>query len=202
MKLIVMTAPTFFVEEDKILTSLFDEGMDSLHLYKPHSSPLFAERLLMLLREDDRSKITIHETFRLKKEYGLRGIHIDDAATPVPDGYRGRVTRTCDSLDEARETKRQCDYVFLNNTFGKTDKDTSAAPLTAEELADGSRRGIIDRRVYAYGGVTEDNIRMARELGFGGVVVCDDLWEKFNIHTGTDYKELMRHFDKLRRLAS
>lgn len=202
MKLIVMTAPTFFVEEDKILTSLFDEGMDSLHLYKPHSSPLYAERLLMLLREDDRSKITIHEAFRLKKEYGLRGIHIDDAATPVPDGYRGRVTRTCDSLDEARETKRQCDYVFLNNTFGKTDKDTSAAPLTAEELADGSRRGIIDRRVYAYGGVTEDNIRMARELGFGGVVVCDDLWEKFDIHTGTDYKELMRHFDKLRRLAS
>ena len=37
MKLAVMTRPTFFVEEDKILSSLFDEGLDNLHLYKPGS---------------------------------------------------------------------------------------------------------------------------------------------------------------------
>ena len=28
MKLVIMTKSTFFVEEDKILASLFDEGMD------------------------------------------------------------------------------------------------------------------------------------------------------------------------------
>ena len=32
MKLIVVTAPTFFVEEDKIITALFEEGLDILHL--------------------------------------------------------------------------------------------------------------------------------------------------------------------------
>ena len=37
MKLVIMTKSTFFVEEDKILTTLFDEGMDKLHLYKPGS---------------------------------------------------------------------------------------------------------------------------------------------------------------------
>lgn len=42
MKLVVMTKPTFFVEEDKILATLFDEGMDNLHLYKPDSSPMYA----------------------------------------------------------------------------------------------------------------------------------------------------------------
>ena len=46
MKLIVMTQPTYFVEEDKILTSLFEEGLDCLHLYKPGTSPMYAERLL------------------------------------------------------------------------------------------------------------------------------------------------------------
>ena len=34
MKLIVVTAPTFFVEEDKIITALFEEGLDILHLRK------------------------------------------------------------------------------------------------------------------------------------------------------------------------
>ena len=33
MKLVIMTKSTFFVEEDKILASLFDEGMDNLHLF-------------------------------------------------------------------------------------------------------------------------------------------------------------------------
>ena len=34
MKLIVVTTPTFFVEEDKIITALFEEGLDILHLFR------------------------------------------------------------------------------------------------------------------------------------------------------------------------
>ena len=44
MKLVILSKSTFFVEEDKILTSLFDEGMDDLHLFKPGSSPMYSER--------------------------------------------------------------------------------------------------------------------------------------------------------------
>ena len=29
MKLIVVTTPTFFIEEDKIITALFEEGLDN-----------------------------------------------------------------------------------------------------------------------------------------------------------------------------
>jgi thiamine-phosphate pyrophosphorylase len=67
MKLAVMTRPTFFVEEDKILSSLFDEGLDNLHLYKPGSSPMYSERLLTLLPEDYHKKITVHDNFYLKE---------------------------------------------------------------------------------------------------------------------------------------
>ena len=35
MKLIVVTTPTFFVEEDQIINALFEEGLDILHLRKP-----------------------------------------------------------------------------------------------------------------------------------------------------------------------
>ncbi len=57
MKLVIMTKPTFFVEEDKILTTLFEEGMDDLHLYKPQSTPMYSERLLSLLPENYYRKI-------------------------------------------------------------------------------------------------------------------------------------------------
>ena len=51
MKLIVVTAPTFFVEEDKIITALFEEGLDILHLRKPETPAMYSERLLTLIPE-------------------------------------------------------------------------------------------------------------------------------------------------------
>ena len=35
MKLILITTPEYFVEEDQILNALFEEGLDILHLRKP-----------------------------------------------------------------------------------------------------------------------------------------------------------------------
>ena len=49
MKLVLITPPKFFIEEDKILTALFEEGLDILHLRKPDSAPMYSERLLTLI---------------------------------------------------------------------------------------------------------------------------------------------------------
>lgn len=188
-----MTKPAFFVEEDKILTTLFDEGLDSLHLCKPGAMPVYYERLLTLLPEDVYGKITVHDHFYLKDEYKLRGIHLDGVLTPLPDGFRGHFSRTCHSPEELREAKRKADYVFLADSFTPAD-----GPSKAEEAA---RLGLIDKKTYALGGITPDTIRQARQLGFGGVVLCGDLWGKFDIHSQQDYKELMAHFQRLRKAA-
>jgi thiamine-phosphate pyrophosphorylase len=199
MKLIVMTQPTFFVEEDKILTSLFEEGLDCLHLHKPESSPMYAERLLTLLSNDYHSKIVVHGHFYLKEEYKLRGIHIDDTSTPVPHGYKGKVSRTCTRIEDLKEAKRQSDYVFLKSIFDSQTNADEKSSFTANELENAAKRGLIDRHVYALGGMNIDNIRVAKDLGFGGVVICGDLWNRFNIHQELDYKELISHFEKLRK---
>ena len=41
-----------------------------------------------------------------------------------------------------------------------------------------------------------DNIKYAKDLGFGGVVICGDLWNRFDIHNQQDYRELISHFEK------
>ncbi len=199
MKLAVMTQPTFFVEEDKIISSLFDEGLDNLHLYKPGSSPMYSERLLTLLPDEYYNKITVHDNFYLKEEYNLRGIHIDDDTTPVPSGYKGHVSRTCTRLDNLKETKRNADYVFLKYICDSQTEVGQKASFTASELREASRRGLIDRHVYALGGMNLDTIRLAKDYGFGGVVICGDLWNRFNIHQELDYQALIDHFSKIRK---
>lgn len=196
MKLVILTQPRYFVEEDKILEALFEEGMDDLHLYKPGESPIYAERLLSLLPEDYHHRITVHDHFYLKDEFKLGGIHLDDMAQEKPDGYKGKISRTCTLSDDIRQAKKKCRYVFLHTSFqmwGNEQPDTKALSLAA-------RNGLIDKYVYAYGGMTLDNVQMARDLGFGGVVIGNDLWDRFNIHQECDYKAIIAYFSKLRSM--
>ena len=199
MKLVLMTQPTFFVEEDKILTSLFEEGLDNLHLYKPGSEPVFSERLLTLLPDSYYSKITVHDNFYLKEEYKLRGIHIDDETSPAPKGYRGHISRTCAHLEQLKEAKKNADYVLLKYIFDSQTEPNQKSSFTPDELKEASRRGLIDRHVYALGGMNLDNVKVAKDLGFGGIVISGDLWNRFNIHQELDYQALIDHFSKLRK---
>ena len=200
MKLIIMTKPTFFVEEDKILTSLFDEGMDNLHLYKPGASPMYSERLLTLLPEDLDRKVTVHEHFYLKEEYGLKGIHIDNETDTAPQGYKGHVSRTCTDLNKLKDAKRNADYVLLKYIFDSQTDRFKKATLSMDALEQAAKCGLIDKHVYALGGMNADTVRMAKDLGFGGVVICGDLWNRFNIHQEMDYKELILHFKRLKKI--
>jgi thiamine-phosphate pyrophosphorylase len=199
MKLIILTKATFFVEEDKILTTLFEEGMDNLHLYKPDSEPVYSERLLTLLSEDYYRKITVHDHFYLREEFGLKGIHLNTADAELPYGYKGHFSCTCHSIAELHDAKKKADYVFLKTIFDSQSNPQDKQTISEEELREASRKGLIDKHVYAMGGINLDNIRQMRDLGFGGVVICGDLWNRFKILGGLDYKELIVHFEKLKK---
>ena len=202
MKLIVMTKPTFFVEEDKILTNLFEEGLENLHLYKPGASPMYSERLLTLLGEGYHSKITVHGHFYLKEEYRLKGIHIDDAHTEPPTGYKGNVSRTCHLIEELKEAKKKSNYVFLHSIFDSQTYVDEKASFTMAQLEEAAKNDLIDKKVYALGGMNLDTVKAVKDLGFGGIVICGDLWNRFNIHNEIDYKALLNHFEKLRKTIS
>lgn len=199
MKLIVMTKPTFFVEENKIIEGLFESGLDELHLYKPDSSPMYSERLLTLIPECYCKNIVVHEHYYLKEEYRLHGIHIDDPDQAPPTGYRGHVSRSCTDLSRLKEIKKKSDYIFLKHIFDSQTYKNEHASFTLEELKAAQKQGLIDKHVYALGGININNIHIAKELGFGGIVISGDLWNRFNIHQGVDYEELLAHFDKLRK---
>ena len=202
MKLAIMTKSTFFVEEDKILSSLFDEGLDDLHLFKPGSSPMYSERLLTLLPEDYYRKITVHDHFYLKQEYDLAGIHLDNPTDNLPDGYKGKFSRTCTDLSQLKEMKKKSQYVFLKNIFDCIEFKEEKSSFSLQQLELAAGNGLIDKKVYALGGMSLENIKIAKALGFGGVVICGDLWNRFDIHNEKDYKELIVHFEKLRKAVS
>lgn len=201
MKLILLSTPEFFVEEDKIISALFEEGLDLLHLRKPGQEPVYSERLLTLVPATWHARIVVHEHFYLKEEFGLRGIHLSDDHPEPPQNYRGQLSRSCHSLEELRDRRAGMDYVFLSPVFDSISYPERHAAYTHQQLHDASRAGLIDRKVMAAGGISAETLPLLEDYGFGGAVVLGDLWTRFNIHSGLDYKEVIAHFRKLRKAA-
>lgn len=201
MKLIVVTAPTFFVEEDKIITALFEEGLDILHLRKPETPAMYSERLLTLIPEKYHKRIITHEHFYLQEEFSLMGIHLNTRNSKEPHDYSGHISCTCHLLDEVQNKKHFYDYLFLSPIYNCITKSGVTSGFTAEELRQAGKSKVIDSRVMALGGITPDNILEIKDYGFGGAVVMGDLWNKFNACTDRDYLEVIRHFKKLKKMA-
>ena len=155
--------------------------------------------MLSLLPEDYYRKITVHDHFYLKSEYNLAGIHLDDESVTIPIGYKGHVGRTCTQISQLKEAKKNSNYVFLRNIADNREFNDGKASFALQELQEASRQGLIDKKVYATGGMSIDSLKMCKDLGFGGIVISSDLWDKFDIHNQNDYKDLITHFEKLRK---
>ncbi|MBR3896795.1 MAG: thiamine phosphate synthase [Bacteroidaceae bacterium] len=200
MKLILITPPTYFVEEDKIITALFEEGLDLLHLRKPDTAPIYAERLLTLIPEQYHKRIVVHGHFYLKDEFKLKGVHLNSRNPHLPGNYKGHISRSCHSLEEVKEHKKNCDYVFLSPVFDSISKKDYHANYTPEEIRKAHKAGIIDKKVIALGGIDVDNIRQVKSYGFGGAAIMGALWNKFDSCMDRDFDLVIEHFKKLKKL--
>ncbi len=201
MKLILITTPTYFVEEDKILTTLFEEGLDILHLRKPNEAAMYAERLFSLIPEKYHKRIVIHDHFYMKNEYRLKGIHLSERNPFVPEDYSGFISATCHTIEDVLADKKNCDYVFLSNIFNSISYPEQLSSHTPEEIRVAAKSGIIDKKVIALGGVTHENILQVKDFGFGWAAIQGAIWSQFNHETANSYKGIIEYFKRLKRIA-
>lgn len=202
MKLILVTTPNYFIEEDKILTALFEEGLDILHMCKPSSVPMFAERLLTLIPSQYHKRIVVHGHFYLKEEFGLKGIHLSDRNNQMPENYKGLVSTTCHTLDDICLKKPSSDYIFFTPVFENESHECGTYPLlTKDMLRNAGKMGIIDKHVIAFGGINENKISEVKDLGFGGVAIMNGLWNNFDACIDSDYHTLIEQLHRFKKLC-
>lgn len=199
MKLILITPPKFFIEEDKILTTLFEEGLDVLHLRKPDTSPMYSERLLTLIPKQYHKRIVTHDHFYLKEEFNLMGIHLNKRNPNIPLNYKGHVSCSCHSLEEVKQKKAHFNYVFMSPIFDSISKKEYLSNFSAEELKQASKSGLIDKKVIALGGIHTGNIQTLKKYGFGGVAVLGDIWDRYDEHETINYAEIIERFRLLKK---
>ena len=173
----IITLPWLFVgEAARIVAFLQRREVDYVHIRKPGARREDMEKLVESIPQAYRNRIVLHDHFPLAEKYRLFGIHLNRRNPEVPRGWKGSVSRSCHSLEEVVRWKNRCDYVTLSPIFDSISKAGYRSAFTREEIAEAARKGIIDEKVMALGGVTFNKMKEVTAMGFGGGMILGDAW--------------------------
>jgi thiamine-phosphate pyrophosphorylase len=174
---IAITLPDAISGEVATIRYLLANGFDIVHLRKPNVDIEYCRQLLAELTDTERSRIVVHDYYALYEEFGLRGVHLNRNIESLPSDYSGSRTRSCHSLEEVARYKAEVDYLFLSPIFDSISKVGYHSAFSHDELCQAARKGIIDSRVIALGGVTADKLAYLESLGFGGIAMSGAIYK-------------------------
>lgn len=186
MEFIVISHPEFFPKEDELITLLFENGLMRFHLRKPFSTQQEMEELLRRIAPEYYPRIALHDHHGLAMRLSLGGVHLNGRNPCPPEGYTGRISCSCHSVEEVESRKNEADYLFLSPVFDSVSKQGYRSAYTEDALKKASEKEIIDRKVIALGGVTPQRIPFLHRLGFGGIAVLGIIWQDLSekgVHT-------------------
>ena len=198
-KLVVITSPKFIDHEADYLTALFQNGLRYLHLRKPNAPVAEIRRLLDTIPVEYHHFIVLHDHFELTLQYNLLGVHLNGRNPEPPQGWTGHVSCSCHSIEEVKQKKSICNYLFLSPIYDSISKEGYGAAFSKGDLRTAQSQGIIDDKVLALGGVSAEHLPEVFSLGFGGAAFLGDVWnpfEKDGLEGGVEhFRELMRLFE-------
>ena len=186
MKVVVMTSPDKLHSEVTIVTKLFKEGLDTLHLRKPKFNREKMEEYLGMIPTMYHNRIIIHSHHRLAIKYKLRGIHLTKRFRKKSLKNSFRIfrlkmknpklifTRSCHQLADLLNDKRNYEYVFLTPIFDGISKRSHSGGFSERAILATIAQS--NQTVYALGGVKASNIEKVKSLGFSGAALLGAIW--------------------------
>ena len=173
-RLVAITPPDFRPGEAAEIAEALRRGWWRVHIRKPGHPDEAIERLINDIPEELRPRLTLHDLFHLAEKTGIGGIHLNFRNPEPPAGWRGMLSASCHSVNEARYHRGKVDYMFLSPVYDSLSKPGYGSRFTEEELA---LSGALGPDVLALGGVTPSKRDRLRRLGFGGAAMLTAAWQ-------------------------
>lgn len=176
MKLIGFTTEFTLHNEVDLIKEALDCGLDYIHVRKPSWSELEIYSLISNLTPEYLSRVVIHDHFILTSQLSIGGVHLNRRSQIVPTHYKGRISRSCHSLDELA-AYRELTYCTLSPIFNAISKCGYMSNFSLNELENAKKSSIIGENTIALGGICDENITKIAKIGFGGAAILGYLWQ-------------------------
>lgn len=178
-KLIAITPETTIENEIESIIYIIDSGFDYVHIRKPHYN---RDEMTSYLREIPQKyypRIKINDHFELAQEFNIAGLHINRRNGYIPEGFNGKISKSCHSVDELSNIDMY-EYIFLSPIYDSICKQGYTSRFTTAELQEAHKTGAINSKVIALGGMTASRICEIKDFGFGGAAFLGYLFESEN----------------------
>lgn len=167
-----------FREQERIINFIQSGYVNYFHIRKPSFSEQQMREYLTVFPNEVRQKLSLHDFHSLAFEMGIGGIHINKRNPILKEEYNEkRVSVSCHSIEQVKEWKERASYVFLSPIFDSISKKGYKSAFSFNELKKYFNDKILDNKVVALGGVTEDNIKELENIGFSSCALLSDLWQ-------------------------
>ena len=175
MQLVVITRGVFFDGESEVLNSLFEAGLEGLHLRKPEASDEEMRGLLKNIHPEFRRRIIIHGHIELYAEFGLLGVHF-----PLEVLFeRGRIQHlgkiSCSAHTHAEVTacSEIATRVFISPVYDSISKKGYVGNEKLLSVPKINGKAVL----VALGGITPERLPIVHQHGFKAAALMGYIWE-------------------------
>ncbi len=207
MDLIIITPEINLLNEIDLIHTFFANGLSKLHLRKPFFTLTDYRNFLSQIDINFHSKISIHGSFEILKEFSSLGVHLTIQARE-----EGRFTEIINlsepstlstsfhSWKEIEANQYPFDYVFISPVFNSISKKGYYAAIDLSETRYVKQKISLENKktpsIIALGGVDATNIGLLKQNDFDGAAVLGAIWESENpIASFMKIKETIKGFE-------
>ncbi len=187
MDLLVITPEKNVPAEAAIVNDLFARGLQRLHVRKQVCSAAQYRDYITSIDPRYYSRIVVHASFELFREFGLGGIHLnshlrtdDKVWKLIADIPQSAISTSFHSWQEIEANDFSYNYVFISPVFDSISKagytasiDLNKAAVIKEKLKMQSK---YCPKIIGLGGVGADQLEELSSNGFDGAAMLGAIW--------------------------
>ncbi|RTZ00787.1 thiamine phosphate synthase [Flavobacterium sp. RSP49] len=180
--MIVITNPIPITNQIDTIHSLFENGLELLHIRKPDFSETEMNAFLSEIKSDFRKQLVLHSHHQLASAAGIDRIHFTEKARieTFEQGLKNwkengfKLSTSIHNMIDFEQLSNVFDYAFFGPVFESISKPNYASDIDFKKAL--QQRKNNETSLVALGGITSDKIKTALEYGFDDVALLGTLW--------------------------
>ena len=184
--MIVITNPIPISNEIENIHSLFENGLELLHVRKPNFSETEMNAFLSEIKSDFRQQLVLHSHHQLASAAGIHRIHftekarIETSEKSLKNWQKNGFTLSTSihSMSDFEKLSNVFDYAFFGPVFESISKPKYVSDIDFEKEL--KQRNNNKTTLIALGGITSERIKTALKYGFDDVALLGTIWNSNN----------------------
>lgn len=184
--MIVITNPIPIANEIDTIHSLFENGLELLHIRKPDFSEAEMKSFLSEIKSDLRQQLVLHSHHQLASAFGINRIHLTQnirkeicSETLYLYNEQGfRLSTSTHNIESFNDLGIFFEYGFLSPVFPSISKMNYRSDTDLLESI--KSRTNFSTQLVALGGISSENISKTIEAGFDDAALLGTIWNSTN----------------------